>query len=126
MLRGMGSVAPRAANDSVEGRALNRRVELMVTPQNTMVALLSQYQLPAPAPLTLVAAQDVKPAAPAAAPAVKKAAAPATKKAAAKKTVAKAPAKKAAAKKTTAAKKPQPAKAASDAKKVAAADTAKK
>src|SRR3546814_11762629 len=31
MLRGMGSVAPRAANDSVEGRALNRRVELLVT-----------------------------------------------------------------------------------------------
>ena len=44
MLRGMGGDAPRAANDSVEGRALNRRVELLVTPQNTMVALLSQVQ----------------------------------------------------------------------------------
>lgn len=50
MLRGMGGDAPRAANDSVEGRTLNRRVELIVTPQNTMVALLSKYNMPAPAP----------------------------------------------------------------------------
>ncbi|MBC3373938.1 OmpA family protein [Pseudomonas sp. SWRI92] len=126
MLRGMGSVAPRAANDSVEGRALNRRVELLVTPANTMVALLSKYNMPAPAPVTLVAAQDVKPAAPTAAPATKKAAAPAAKKAAAKKAPAKAPAKKTPAKKTTPAKKPEPAKAAADGKKVAAADTSKK
>ncbi len=63
MLRGMGSEAPRAANDSVEGRALNRRVELLVTPQNTMVALLSKYNMPAPKPVTMVAAQDVKPVA---------------------------------------------------------------
>ncbi|WLG97025.1 OmpA family protein [Pseudomonas sp. FP198] len=129
MLRGMGSVAPRAANDSVEGRALNRRVELLVTPANTMVALLSKYNMPAPAPVTMVAAQDVKPAAPAPVPATKKAAAPAAKKAAAKKApakaVAKAPAKKTPAKKATPAKKPEPAKAAADGKKVAAADTAK-
>jgi hypothetical protein len=130
MLRGMGSAAPRAANDSVEGRALNRRVELLVTPANTMVALLSKYNMPAPAPVTMVAAQDIKPAAPAPAPAAKKAAAPAAKKAAAKKVPAKAPAKapakKAPAKKTTPAKKPEPAKAAADGKKVAAADTSKK
>jgi outer membrane protein OmpA-like peptidoglycan-associated protein len=129
MLRGMGSVAPRAANDSVEGRALNRRVELLVTPANTMVALLSKYNMPAPAPVTMVAAQDVKPAAPAPAPATKKAVAPTAKKAAAKKApakaVAKAPAKKTPAKKATPAKKPEPAKAAADGKKVAAADTAK-
>ncbi|MFL6607357.1 MAG: OmpA family protein [Pseudomonas sp.] len=125
MLRGMGSVAPRAANDSVEGRALNRRVELLVTPANTMVALLSKYNMPAPAPVTMVAAQDVKPATPAPAVAPKKAAAPATKKAAAKKAPAKAPAKKSPAKKATPAKKPEPAKAATDAKKVAAADTPK-
>ncbi|WP_210643140.1 OmpA family protein [Pseudomonas sp. Tri1] len=124
MLRGMGAVAPRAANDSVEGRALNRRVELLVTPANTMVALLSKYNMPAPAPMTLVAAQDVKPVAPAPAPVAKKAATTATKKAPAKKTVAKAPAKKAATK-APAAKKPQPAKAATDTKKVAAADTPK-
>ncbi|WP_422777227.1 OmpA family protein [Pseudomonas mediterranea] len=123
MMRGMGSVEPRAANDSVEGRALNRRVELLVTPQNTLVALLGKYNMPAPAPVTLVAAQDVKPAVPA--PATQKPAATATKKAPAKKAATKAPAKKAPAKKATPAKKPEPAKAATDAKKVAAADTPK-
>ncbi|MFJ4196209.1 OmpA family protein [Pseudomonas sp. NPDC089534] len=122
MLRGMGSEAPRAANDSAEGRALNRRVELLVTPQNTMVALLSKYNMPAPKPVTMVAAQDVKPAAKPVtpAPAAKKAAVPATKKAPAKKAAAKAPAKK------TPVKKTAPAKAATADKKVAAADTSKK
>jgi outer membrane protein OmpA-like peptidoglycan-associated protein len=122
MLRGMGGDAPRAANDSVEGRALNRRVELLVTPQNTMVALLSKYNMPAPAPVTMVAAQTVKPvAAPVTpAPAAKKAAVPAAKKAPAKKASAKAPAKKAPAKKaTTPAKKTAPTKAAADDGKVA-------
>lgn len=125
MLRGMGSDAPRAANDSVEGRALNRRIELLVTPQNTMVALLSKYNMPAPAPVTMVAAQDVKPVAKPVtpAPAAKKAAVPATKKAPAKKAAAKAPAKKAAAK--TPAKKTTPAKAAATDKKVVATDAAK-
>ncbi|MGP6430939.1 MULTISPECIES: OmpA family protein [Pseudomonas] len=126
MLRGMGSEAPRAANDSAEGRALNRRVELLVTPQNTMVALLSKYNMPAPKPVTMVAAQDVKPAAKPVtpAPAAKKAAVPATKKAPAKKAAAKAPAKKAPAK--APAKKTAPAKAAATDKKVAATDTTKK
>ncbi|MCF4998012.1 OmpA family protein [Pseudomonas syringae] len=126
MLRGMGSEAPRAANDSVEGRALNRRVEMMVTPQNTMVALLSKYNMPAPKPVTMVAAQDVKPVAKPVtpAPAAKKAAVPAAKKAPAKKAAAKAPAKKAPAK--TPAKKTTPAKAATTDKKVAATDTTKK
>ena len=41
-LRGMGSVMPRAANDSNEGRALNRRVEILMTPQATMLALVSK------------------------------------------------------------------------------------
>ncbi|MBK5352145.1 OmpA family protein [Pseudomonas sp. TH41] len=124
MLRGMGGEAPRAANDSVEGRALNRRVELLVTPQNTMVALLSKYNMPAPAPVRMVAVQDVKPAvAPVTpAPAAKKAAVPAAKKAPAKKTTAK----KAPAKKATPAKKVAPAKATDDSKKPAvAADTTK-
>ncbi|WP_026144997.1 OmpA family protein [Pseudomonas asplenii] len=103
ILRGMGSVMPRAANDSNEGRALNRRMEIILTPQNTMVALLSKYSIPAPAPVpaTMVAAQDVKPAAPAAkkpAPAAK------GKTAAAKKAPAKAPAKKAPVKKAAPAK----------------------
>jgi outer membrane protein OmpA-like peptidoglycan-associated protein len=124
MLRGMGGEAPRAANDSVEGRALNRRVELLVTPQNTMVALLSKYNMPAPAPVTMVAAQDVKPVAKPVtpAPAAKKATVAATKKAPAKK----ATAKKTPAKTATPAKKTAPAKAAVDTKKVADTDTTKK
>ncbi|AUF97645.1 flagellar motor protein MotB [Pseudomonas sp. 02C 26] len=103
-LKGMGSVMPRAANDSLEGRALNRRVELLMTPQNTMLALLAKYQQPnlAPAPAAVVATQDSK--APVAKPAASKPAAKAAAKPAAKKAVAKAPVKKAAAK--TAAKKP--------------------
>lgn len=121
MLRGMGGEAPRAANDSAEGRALNRRVELLVTPANTMVALLSKYNMPAPAPLTKVVAQDVKPVATPVtpAPAAKKAAAPAKKKAPAKKAATKAPAKKAPAKKTA------PAKAAADSKSATATDATK-
>jgi outer membrane protein OmpA-like peptidoglycan-associated protein len=123
MLRGLGGEAPRAANDSVQGRALNRRVELLVTPQNTMVALLSKYNMPAPSPVTMVAAADVKPVAKPVtpAPATKKAAVPAVKKAPAKK----APAKKAPAKTATPAKKTTPAKASAADKKVAATDTAK-
>ncbi|WP_223512265.1 OmpA family protein [Pseudomonas sp. GL-B-19] len=128
MLRGMGGDAPRAANDSVEGRALNRRVELLVTPQNTMVALLAKYNMPAPAPVSTVAAKDIKPVATPAkpvtpAPAAKKAAVPATKKAPASK----ATAKKAPAKTATPAKKTTPAKAAADTKKAdVAADATKK
>lgn len=127
MLRGLGGDAPRAANDSVEGRALNRRVELLVTPQDTMVALLSKYNMPAPAPVQMVAAQDVKPTAKPVTPApadAKKAAAPVAKQAPAKK-AAKAPAKKAPAKTATPAKKTAPAKAAAADKKVVA-DTTKK
>jgi hypothetical protein len=101
---------------------LNRRVELLVTPQNTMVALLSKYNMPAPAPVRLVAVQDVKPVV-TPAPAAKKADVPAAKKAPAKKVAAK----KAPAKTATPAKKTAPAKAAADSKKVAAAaDTVKK
>jgi outer membrane protein OmpA-like peptidoglycan-associated protein len=125
MLRGMGGDAPRAANDSVEGRALNRRVELLVTPQNTMVALLSKYNMPAPAPVTMIAAKDIKPVATPVtpAPAAKKAAVPAAKKAPAQKSTAK----KAPAKTATPAKKTAPAKAAADTKKVdVAADATKK
>ncbi|MGY3256323.1 OmpA family protein [Pseudomonas chlororaphis] len=103
MLRGMGSVMPRAANDSAEGRALNRRVEIIVTQRSTMLALLSKYNQPTPSEAELVAVQDVKPVVPAASSkkAVAKKAAPA-KKAPAKKPVAK----KETAKKTTTAKAP--------------------
>lgn len=118
-LKGMGAVMPRAANDSAEGRALNRRVEMLVTPQNTMVALLAKYQqaAPAPTPASMVAAQDA-PAPVAKAAASKPAAKPAAKKPVAK---AKAPAK------TTAKKKAAPAKPvakkATTEKKVASAKT---
>jgi outer membrane protein OmpA-like peptidoglycan-associated protein len=124
MLRGMGGEEPRATNDSADGRALNRRVELLVTPQNTMVALLAKYNMPAPAPVKTLVAQDIKPVAKPVtpAPAAKKAAVPATKKAPAKKAVAK----KTPAKTATPAKKTVPAKAAVDTKKVVAGDDTKK
>ncbi|WP_449431500.1 OmpA family protein [Pseudomonas putida] len=120
-LKGMGAVMPRAANDSVEGRALNRRVEMLLTPQNTMVALLAKYQqaTPAPTPASMVAVQDVK------APAAKVADSKPAAKAAAKKPVAKAKAPA----KTAASKKAAPAKAAAKKpaadKKVAANSPAK-
>lgn len=114
MLRGMGSVMPRAANDSLQGRSLNRRVELVLTPQNTMVAMLAKYQQPTPSPAELVAVQDAK--APVKA-AVKPSAAAAKKASIAKKA---APSKTVAAKKKAPAAKPAAKKAAPAAKKVAA------
>ncbi|MFZ5938598.1 OmpA family protein [Pseudomonas sp. HS6-2] len=120
-LKGMGSVMPRAANDSAEGRALNRRVEMLLTPQNTMLALLAKYQQAAPvaSPASMVAVQDAK--APAAKPVETKkpAAKPAAKKAAAK------PAAKTTAKKKAAPAKPAAKKAATTDKKVAANSPAK-
>ncbi|PRA24005.1 OmpA family protein [Pseudomonas poae] len=103
MLRGMGDLMPRAANDSNQGRALNRRMEIMFTQRTTMLALLSKYNSPNPPKAEMLAVQTAP--APAAAPAAK---APA-KKAPAKKAAAKPVAKKAAAK--PAAKKPAPSKA---------------
>lgn len=104
MLRGMGDLMPRAANDSNQGRALNRRMEIMFTQRTTMLALLSKYNSGKTPPVAeMVAVQDVPAPAPAA-----KAKAPA-KKAPAKKAAAKPAAKKAAAK--PAAKKPAAAKA---------------
>ncbi|MEG0242717.1 MAG: OmpA family protein [Pseudomonas sp.] len=117
MLRGMGDLMPRAANDSTQGRALNRRMEIMFTQRTTMLALLSKYNSPNPPKPELVAVQDVVAPAPVAKKAV------AAKKTPAKKTAAKTAAKKAAAK--PAAKKPVAAKAAAPAKKVAANDQAK-
>lgn len=118
-LRGMGSVMPRAANDSVEGRALNRRVEMLVTPQDTMLALLGKYKQPTLSAAEMVAVQDTKASAVKAD--AKPAAKPAAKKAAAK---AKAPAKPVAKKKAAPAK-PAAKKVAAADKKVAAKTTAK-
>lgn len=66
MVRGFGSDLPRAANDSPQGRALNRRVEIMLTPQATMSALLAKYNQPAKAqPVTEALVQSApKPSAP--------------------------------------------------------------
>jgi outer membrane protein OmpA-like peptidoglycan-associated protein len=106
MLRGMGDLMPRAANDSSQGRALNRRMEIMFTQRTTMLALLSKYQSGKTPPVAeMVAVQDVP--APAAKATAKKA--PAAKKATAKKAAAKPATKKAPAK--PAAKKAAPAKA---------------
>lgn len=109
MARGFGSVLPRAANDSPEGRALNRRVEIMLTPQDTMTALLAKYAQPAPLPAAqALVRNDPLPATgkAAAKPAAKAAAKPMAKKAAAKPAVAaKKPAAKPAAKSAPAAKK---------------------
>ena len=104
MLRGMGDLMPRAANDSNQGRALNRRMEIMFTQRTTMLALLSKYNSGKTPPVAeMVAVQNAPaPAAPAAKAPAKKA--PAAKKAAAKPAAKKAPAK-------PAAKKPAPAKA---------------
>ncbi|MBM7060506.1 OmpA family protein [Pseudomonas sp. UL073] len=58
MLKGMGADMPRAANDSKEGRALNRRVEVVLTPQNTLVALLAKYNQPVIAEPALASSQS--------------------------------------------------------------------
>ncbi len=101
MVRGFGSVLPRAANDSPEGRALNRRVEIMLTPQDTMVALLAKYAQPAPVPAAqALVRNDPIPAVKASKPGAKTAAKPGAK------TAAKPAAKKTAAKPAVAAKKP--------------------
>ncbi len=57
-IRGVGSDKPRAANDSQEGRALNRRVEMVLAPQTTMLALVAQYDQPVQ-PATQVAQAEV-------------------------------------------------------------------
>ncbi|WP_239655604.1 MULTISPECIES: OmpA family protein [Pseudomonas] len=46
MVKGMGPDMPRAANDSVAGRALNRRVEMVLTAKETMAALVAKYNQP--------------------------------------------------------------------------------
>lgn len=125
MVKGMGPDMPRAANDSANGRELNRRVEILLTRQDTLKALIAQYSTPEPAvpAATAVAAADK----PAEKPAAKVAAKPAAKKVAKASAKPKATAKPAAKAVAKTADKPA-AKSATklaDAKKVVAADQAK-
>jgi outer membrane protein OmpA-like peptidoglycan-associated protein len=48
LVKGLGSDMPRAGNDSAEGRARNRRVEIVLTPQSTLNALYAQFSQPMP------------------------------------------------------------------------------
>ena len=57
-IRGLGSDMPRASNEHQEGRALNRRVEMVIAPQTTLLALIAQYS-EAPQPSSQVAAAEV-------------------------------------------------------------------
>ncbi|BBP81743.1 hypothetical protein TUM18999_14830 [Pseudomonas tohonis] len=59
-LKGVGSDMPRAANDSKDGRSLNRRVEILLTPQDTLVALLARYNQPPKVAQQVVAADQGK------------------------------------------------------------------
>lgn len=132
MVKGMGPDMPRAANDSANGRELNRRVEILLTRQDTLQALIAKYSTPEPAPAaaTAVAAADKpaeKPAVKAAAKPAAKTVAKASKPKAAAKPAAKAAAKPAAKAVAKTADKPA-AKSTTklaDAKKVVAADQAK-
>ncbi len=48
LIQGMGSDLPRASNDSAQGRALNRRVEIILTPQPGLRSLLARYNQQVP------------------------------------------------------------------------------
>lgn len=57
-IRGLGSDMPRASNENEEGRALNRRVEMVLAPQPTLLSLVAQYS-EAPTKETQVAVAEV-------------------------------------------------------------------
>jgi len=48
LFKGVGADMPRAANDSLEGRKLNRRVELLLTRQSALPHILRHYTQPLP------------------------------------------------------------------------------
>lgn len=49
LVQGMGADMPRASNDNARGRALNRRVDIILTPQPSLRSLLAKYSQPVPA-----------------------------------------------------------------------------
>ncbi len=60
LVQGLGSDHPRAGNDSAQGRALNRRVEILLAPQVNLRTLYAQYAQPAvPAVAQAAAAKPV-------------------------------------------------------------------
>ena len=46
MYKGMGDHAPRASNDSKDGRSLNRRVEMYLATRGSLPTVLAQYGVP--------------------------------------------------------------------------------
>ncbi|AJE21017.1 OmpA family protein [Azotobacter chroococcum] len=46
MYKGMGDHAPRASNDSKDGRSLNRRVEMFLATRGSLPTVLAQYGAP--------------------------------------------------------------------------------
>lgn len=58
-VRGLGSDMPRASNELAEGKARNRRVEMLLTQQPELLTLAAKYN-EAPAQPTQVAAAEVK------------------------------------------------------------------
>ncbi|SFB37565.1 OmpA family protein [Azotobacter beijerinckii] len=46
MYKGMGDGAPRASNDSEDGRSHNRRVEMFLAARGSLPAVLAQYGVP--------------------------------------------------------------------------------
>lgn len=78
-IKGMGATMPRTASSSKEGRALNRRVEMVLAPQSNLNMLMAQYEAAYPALMASAVAPTVAAAVPVAKEAKPKAKAAPTK-----------------------------------------------